>query len=118
MVTCIPAIVSFDDETSGNIVRAVVDFWSHYVADEIRTNRSDSDALPGKLAAVLQDDPAKVAQKLMILREWLDLLEEFEIATDGNEWFVIFHQSLIFPVSRWVRSVLIVLAEGVDCLPR
>ena len=34
-----PAIVSFDDETSGKIARAVVNFWSHYVADEIRTNR-------------------------------------------------------------------------------
>ena len=112
-----PAIVSFDDETSGKIARAVVNFWSHYVADEIRTNRSYSDALPGKFAAVLQDDPAKVAQELMILREWLDILEEFEIAMDGNEWLVTFHQSLIFPVSRWVRSVLIGLAEGGDCVP-
>ena len=53
----------------------------------------------------------------MILREWLDILEEFEIAMDGNEWLVTFHQSLIFPVSRWVRSVLIGLAEGGDCVP-
>ena len=112
-----PAIFSFDDETSGKIARAVVNFWSHYVADEIRTNRSYSDALPGKFAAVLQDDPAKVAQELMILREWLDILEEFEIAMDGNEWFWTFHQSLIFPVSRWVRFVLIGLAEGRDCVP-
>ena len=97
-----PAIVSFDDETSGKIARAVVNFWSHCVADEIRTNRSYSDALPGKFAAVLQDDPAKVARELVILREWLDILEEFEIAMDGNEWLVTFHQSLISPVSRWV----------------
>ena len=68
-----PAIVSFDDETFGNILRAAVDFWSHYVADEIRTNWSDSDALPGKFAVVLQDDPARVAQELMILRAWLDI---------------------------------------------
>ena len=35
----------------------------------------------------------------MVLREWLDMLEAFEIAMDGNEWFVTFHQSFIFPVS-------------------
>ena len=39
-------------------------------------------------------------------------------AVDGNEWLVTFHQSLIFPVSRWVRSVPNGLAEGVDCVPR
>ena len=65
-----PAIVSFDDETSGKILWATVNFWSHFVADEIRTNRSYSDALAGKFAAVLQDDTAKVGQELMILREW------------------------------------------------
>ena len=58
-----------------------------------------------------------MAQELLILREWLDILEEFEIAMDGNEWLVTFHQSLIFPVPRWVRSVLIGLAEGGDWVP-
>ena len=81
-----PAIVSFDDETSGNILRAAVNFWSSNVANEIRTNRSYSDALLGKFVAALQDDPAKVAQELMILREWLDILEEFEIVVDGDGW--------------------------------
>ena len=95
----------FDDETSGKILRAAANFLSH-VADGY------SDAFLWKFAAVLQDDPAKAAQELIILREWLDILEEFEIAMDGEEWLVIFHQSLIFPVSRWVRSVLTGLAEG------
>ena len=45
-----------------------------------------------------------------IQRKWLRTM-------DGNEWLVTFHQSLIFPVSRWVRSVLICLAEGGDCVP-
>ena len=42
-----------------------------------------------------------------------DILEEFEIAMDGN---VTFHQSLIFPASRWVRSVRIDFAEGEHCV--
>ena len=60
-----PAIVSFDDETSGKILRVAVNFSSHCVADEIRTNRSYSDALPVKFTAVLQDDAVKVSQELM-----------------------------------------------------
>ena len=35
---------------------------------------------------------------------------------DGNERLVTFHLNLIFPASRWVRSVLIGLAEGGDCV--
>ena len=41
-----------------------------------RTSTQTTFALPGKFAAVLQYDPAKVAQELMILREWLDTLED------------------------------------------
>ena len=99
-----PAIVSFDDETSGKILRAAVNFWSHYIADVIRTNRSNSDALLGNFAAVLQDDPAKVAQELTILREWLDVLEELEIALDGNEWLATIHQSLASHVTSKLGS--------------
>ena len=74
------AIVSFDDETSGKIFRQ----RSTYGRTTSQTRFTPTGATQTwKFAAVLQDDPTKVAQELIILREWLKVSRPPWTVTNG-----------------------------------